>query len=561
MSNDTSGLAAGVLILVLLWFVIVIGIVVWYLWAMARLFPRIGLKSSEGWIPIWNQWKLLERAGLPGWMVLLALIPGLGIVVLVMMIIAMHRIGSQYGAGAGYTVLGVFIAPLWAMLLANHIDRTGQAPVAAPGAYPPAGQAQPQVQAPGAPGAAFVAAPAHAPQSGAAQQMAGQQARPAQAQHAHPQQTHAQQAPVQQTSAPQTSAQQAPARQPQAPQAPVSQASAHRPPWAAAEGANLSQPQAAAPSAPAPAAAAAPLGSDTEAEFQRLASEGFQSPPATPLGQVAPPAPFSWTAASRAQETPPAQAAPAAPPVHPFAAPPVGVVPAAPAIPPAPLNAPPANAAAMPPLPPPPAHAPAPVAPPAPPTPAGEQAAQQHVQQPAQQQAPNETMFVAPNPGAAPETKAFSAPTSAAYKPTGITGRVTPLTVDDETIVTGSSDDFDRTVVVARKQSFDWVLELPDGSVLPLQADTIVGRRPVSTDGTHALAVPDSTRTLSKNHARLSFDGSEWTIEDLGSTNGLVLIHDDGRETELPVGMAAKATRRMLLGTLEVKLRPGGDAA
>src|SRR5690606_28487942 len=141
--------------------------------------------------------------------------------------------------------------------------------------------------------------------------------------------------------------------------------------------------------------------------YQRLVAEGFQAPPAAPLGQRDVPPPFSWTAASRPE--PPVVETPSvpAPPVHPVAA---------------------------------------------------------------------------------------------AHKPTGITGRVVPGEVGDETIVTSSSDrDLDKTVVVSRAAAFNWVLELPDGSEAPLQKDTIVGRRPSAIDGAYALAIPDASRTLSKN--------------------------------------------------------------
>ena len=131
---EALGSAMGALVPIMIVSVVVsLGLLVWYLWAMARLFPRIGLKSTDGWIPIWNQWKLLERAGLPGWVVLLSFV-GLSIVPAIMLIMAMHRIGKEHGAGVGYTVLGVFIAPLWATLLANHIGKSGSTSAAA-GAY------------------------------------------------------------------------------------------------------------------------------------------------------------------------------------------------------------------------------------------------------------------------------------------------------------------------------------------------------------------------------------------------------------------------------------------
>ncbi len=168
--NSTgAGLGAAIVVMVV-WIVIALGLLVWYLWAMARLFPRIGMKSTDGWIPVWNQWKLLERAGLPGWVVLLSFV-GLGIVPTVMLIVAMHRIGNEYRAGVGYTVLGVFIPPLWATLFANFVgtsasasapaaagytNYTGAAPVSSgystavqPGFVPPPAPPAPRTPSPG----------------------------------------------------------------------------------------------------------------------------------------------------------------------------------------------------------------------------------------------------------------------------------------------------------------------------------------------------------------------------------------------------------------------------
>jgi hypothetical protein len=59
------------------WSLVGIAFYVWYLWSLSRLFPRIGLPSSHGWIPVWNQWQLVQRGGLPGWLVLFGLVPGL----------------------------------------------------------------------------------------------------------------------------------------------------------------------------------------------------------------------------------------------------------------------------------------------------------------------------------------------------------------------------------------------------------------------------------------------------------------------------------------------------
>lgn len=225
-------------------------------------------------------------------------------------------------------------------------------------------------------------------------------------------------------------------------------------------------------------------------------------------------------------------------------------------MPPAPA-APPVQSA--PPVPPAPPAAPiVPVALPVPPAPAPP--------------APQPPAPAAPEPAAEnakePEQRAEPTPAPAVQKPTGITGMIDPLPSRSTTAahageaeVVEEAMDLDRTVVAPRRSAPKWVLELPDGTVLPLADDVVIGRKPDSIDGSATLEVPDRTRTLSKSHARLVREGERWTIEDLGSTNGLVLINEDGSESELSANVRVEATEQMMFGTLEVRLRPGGDAA
>ena len=542
MDNYSTGTGVAVVIAAV-WSLIGIGVLVWYLWAMARLFPRIGLQARDGWIPFWNQWKLLERAQLPGWVVLLTFV-GLGIVPGIMLIIAMYRLGNEYRAGVGYTVLGVFIPPLWATLFANHI---GEQAVHVGATRQGAQYSTPQQGGFVPPQAPSAFAAAVAPNAAAPSAVAPSPAAPPAAQASPP----AQSWPV--------SLQ--PARVPQGQQAPVA------PPQAS------------------------PLGGETEADYARLAAEGFQQAPAAPLGLNETPTPFSWTAARAAQE----QAAPVVlpeavvPPVHPLApaaapaAPaPEPVAPAAapepfipaPAAPAAPAPAAPAPAAPAAPAP----AAPAPAAPAAPvPTTPVAAAAQQAPAVPAEPVAtpaaePAASPVVAEAAPAMTPMAVPPAPTPAAYKATGITGKVEPL---PDSMLPGAAHaatpvpqeqadeqlDLDQTIVAPRRLKQQWVLELPDGTELPLSPDTVVGRRPEAIEGSAVLAIADRTRTLSKSHVRLSRDGERWIVEDLNSTNGLVLLNEDGSESELMPGVRAEATERMLFGTLEVILRQSGDSA
>ena len=77
-------------------------------------------------------------------------------------------------------------------------------------------------------------------------------------------------------------------------------------------------------------------------------------------------------------------------------------------------------------------------------------------------------------------------------------------------------------------------LELPDGSVLALENGLIVGRDPQHQEGygvTERATLHDVERSVSKTHAILGIsDGRVWVL-DLNSTNGTVLLAEDGTET------------------------------
>lgn len=535
--------------------VIGLAIYVWYLWSLSRLFPRIDLPASHGWIPVWNQWQLVGRAGLPGWLVLFALIPFLSIIALVVTIIAIHRLNTEHGKGAGFTILGIVLPPLWAMLLAKHIDETGHGAVRrgdASQAYAPPGYASPA-----APGQ-----PAQGQPYQSVFDQPGQQARPGtNAPYGQPQTPPYVQAPPPAVS---------PQRLPQAsvPQSPVPQAAAPQPPAASTQsnvdalfGAPAPRqdlppvpPQAPAPAAPSsaqpaaaqhitpvppapgsvqpmpsvPAAAPAPgqqpgawgFSNTTEDAFERLAAQGAGPQAGAPLGYVEPPRPFSW----------PEQQAP----VDPAAA--VPVVPAQPEAAPVVPEAAPAQPEPMP--------APEPAAAPVP--------------EPEFDEAPS--IFstgerAARKAAATPAAEAVDAAVAAAAIPVA-TPAATPAATEVSSPVAATDpgdDDDDHTVVVSRRKR--WGIELPSGEIEELIGDdVVVGRRPSGAEGVSLLKIADPTRTLSKSHVRMRRDGDTWTIEDLQSTNGVSVDRGHGVEV-IEAGREVRASEHMIIGTLEVTLR------
>ncbi|WP_053387138.1 DUF5684 domain-containing protein [Leucobacter japonicus] len=561
MDYETSTqLGAGFFLVFGIWSLVGLAFYVWYLWALSRLFPYLGLPSGWGWIPVWNQWQLVQRGGLPGWLVLLGFIPGLSIVVLVVSIIAIHRINSEFGKGAGFTVLGAFIPPLWATLFGSQLrDREyGDQ------GYPVGGydSAYPGAAASGATGYGAEATPGYggfAPQ-GAADSAAFGAQQPDPAWQGLPPVTQAP-APAQ----PQVAAD--PWAAPQVPAAPQQPASGYpaptADPWAQpaqaaqpavppAPGAPASGGLFGAPAEPAPAQPQAPepnnwgFSNTTEGDYARLAAEGHTPAAPAPLGGVAAPQPFSWPAVQESNVE--GESGPLILPEPPASV--VPAVPAAPAVePPAPSYPTLATASSAPesqtPL------ASEPQTPQTPQTPEPSIFDRETPAAPAIGLAPAAPVTAeppvipaAPEPAAAPvafEPAAAVAPAPVAPAPTPDAGGL----------------DEDHTVVVSRRAR--WGIELPDGETLELVGDdVIVGRKPEPRDGATVLQITDPTRTMSKSHARLRRDGEEWTIEDLQSTNGVALVDAGGTTTSLEPGRIAPATEQLVIGTLQVRLHQLG---
>jgi hypothetical protein len=128
-------------------------------------------------------------------------------------------------------------------------------------------------------------------------------------------------------------------------------------------------------------------------------------------------------------------------------------------------------------------------------------------------------------------------------------------------VATENPDELDRTVVVDRRPVVPWHLVIEGGPALRLVGSRVVlGRRPAGAGGdAQELAIPDSTRTLSKVHARLELAAGVWTITDLHATNGVIVIEADGTEQLLDPGASAPLHGRFVLG--KVAMRVTSDPA
>ncbi|QZY51127.1 DUF5684 domain-containing protein [Leucobacter tenebrionis] len=477
---------------------------IWYLWSLSVLFPRIGLPSTHGWIPVWNQWQLVQRGGLPGWLVLFGLIPGLSLVAYIVSVIAIHRLNAEHGKGGGYTVLGALLPPVWAMVLTSAIDAERPGAGYDPAAYPAQGGYA-------APGEYAAPAPMYAPPQPVAPQpgyqpgaeQAGPQAIPEAGSQAFPE-------PVQPWQQPGEPQRFAPA--PDVPQAGAPSVGEPQPPQPGDEWG---------------------FSRTTAGHYERLAQEDFQRRQPPLLGAEEPARPFAWPSIEESNPRP----VPAAPPAA--DTPPASSAPPAPA---APQQAPPVVL--------PPVVAPEPPA-------AGQEFDSQESFSTVRPSIfdSNPEQSTDPAPRAAAAHRAEEEPAEDALGETVDAPAASAGTVFTESATDAANEeDLDRTVVVPRRSR--WGLELPDGEVLELRGDDIVvGRKPQPRNGSAVLQIVDPTRTLSKSHARLRRVDETWTIEDLDSTNGVALVDEHGDQIPLEVNREAPVTERLVIGTLEVTLR------
>ncbi len=171
--------------------------------------------------------------------------------------------------------------------------------------------------------------------------------------------------------------------------------------------------------------------------------------------------------------------------------------------------------------------------------------------------------MIAPPPGIAPipglaapaaPAPAWSAAPVAAPASAAAPGYA-PVPVDDD----DDDDEVGATIVVDRKPRAQWHLVLADGGVLPVVDEIVVlGRKPLEGAGAQSLAVPDTTRTLSKTHAKLELLQGRWIVTDLNSTNGVIVVRADGTEDLLDEGGSAEVLERFVLGKVELRLVKAG---
>ncbi|MDR0347193.1 MAG: DUF5684 domain-containing protein, partial [Coriobacteriales bacterium] len=75
---------------------------------LMKLFAKAGVEGWRAWVPFHNTWTFLELGGYSGWITLLLLVPGLGIITFIFTCIAAHEIGNKLSK-SGIMVLGYIL--------------------------------------------------------------------------------------------------------------------------------------------------------------------------------------------------------------------------------------------------------------------------------------------------------------------------------------------------------------------------------------------------------------------------------------------------------------------
>ncbi|WP_394685430.1 DUF5684 domain-containing protein [uncultured Microbacterium sp.] len=505
-------------------FALVVVLYVWLALALAALFRKVGEPAWKAWVPFLNVATVLKIGGFSPWLILLNLVPIFGgIAYIVVFIVAVHRINTGFGVGAGFTVLGALFPLIWASILGFGSARwRGERRTSRPD----------ENSAPVRRGKDFDGP--YVPLIGGW-------------------------TPEQDPSAPAPDA-----ATPSAPPAPVS-APVTLPFAAPSPSLADAVPSANdwAPPAHVPAPAAEPPRAADEQSWQAR-----DAAPATSVFDVLDAlrdgSPVEDDRPAAAPATPPVpSAAPEAPRSH-VADPPAAV----------PTWAPPVVA---------PTPSPAPtdeveeesdsVAPWAnPPRRSPQGAASAPIADvPLTRPAPDAVPAPRPSVAAAldefPElSEAVSAVAEApdAGSPRSARTSVSALYTQPEVPAASAEDDFDaldRTVVTRRKR-IPWALVPPSGTPVDLtSAVVILGRRPGPDSAypdAQLVPISDETRTVSKTHARLELRGDTWYVTDLHSTNGVLFATLMGTEVEAPPGEEIEAGERFFLGDAEVRLSRSG---
>ena len=111
---DTSGYYAALFGALAVYFLIFAIAYVVNAILLQAMFKKAGIDSWKAWVPIVNNYTLLEMGGQKGWYIFLAFVPFVGsIIVLVFTIMALIEINNRFRQSTGMLVLAILLSPIY----------------------------------------------------------------------------------------------------------------------------------------------------------------------------------------------------------------------------------------------------------------------------------------------------------------------------------------------------------------------------------------------------------------------------------------------------------------
>lgn len=118
--SDTDPAVAAGLTVFMLGFTFVLVVVAYVVtsYLLSRIFKKAGIEAWKAWLPIYNNWIMLEMGGQKGYWAVLAFVPIVNIVSMVFMYIAMYNIGLRLGKEGAFVLWAIFVPLVWYIWLA-----------------------------------------------------------------------------------------------------------------------------------------------------------------------------------------------------------------------------------------------------------------------------------------------------------------------------------------------------------------------------------------------------------------------------------------------------------
>lgn len=97
--------------------VLSVAVYAWVAFALSRVFAKLGVEPWKAWVPIVNTIAVFQLGGLSALWVIALFLPVVQVAGLVVYFSAIHTIDRRFGKGPGFTVLAIFLFPIWASIL------------------------------------------------------------------------------------------------------------------------------------------------------------------------------------------------------------------------------------------------------------------------------------------------------------------------------------------------------------------------------------------------------------------------------------------------------------